>query len=255
MTNRLIGKTAVVTGGSRGIGRAIVDRFQSESARVLTCGRGRRPADLADPIAWATVDVSESTTVAEFADFAQKTLGRVDILVNNAGVQIEKTVTNSTDDDWSMLMDTNAKGVFLCCRAFIPIMASTGGGSIVNIGSISGYHADSSMALYNASKAFVHGLTRSIAIDHGIEGVRCNAISPGWIMTDMVDAAFDLANDPQAARDAALARHPAGRFGTPDDIASAALWLASDESSFATGQVFVIDGGLIAASPIQPGLF
>ena len=255
MTDRLAGKTAVVTGGSRGIGRAIVDRFQSEGAQVMTCGRGKRPAGLAESILWATVDVSDAKAVSLLVDSAQKALKKIDVLVNNAGVQIEKTVTESTDEDWTKLMDTNAKGVFLCCRAFIPLMASEGGGSIVNLGSISGYHADRSMALYNASKAFVHGLTRSIAVDHGAEGVRCNAISPGWIITDMVNAAFDLADDPQAARDAALARHPVGRFGTPDDVASAALWLASDESSFATGQIFVLDGGLIAASPLQPGLF
>ena len=149
-------------------------------------------------------------------------------------------------------MGANAKGVFLCCRAFIPLMNH--GASIINIGSISGKIADPSMALYNASKAFVHGLTRSIAVDHG-PAIRCNAICPGWIETGMLDAGFDLANDPAKAKQDALARHAMGRFGKPQDIAQMALWLASDAASFATGQCYTVDGGMTAASPLNPGLF
>lgn len=178
--------------------------------------------------------------------------GELSILVNNAGVQIEKTVVETTDADWDILMGANARGVFNACRAFVPVMAKRG--SIINIGSISGNTADPGLALYNASKAFVHGLTRSLAVDHG-PGVRCNAICPGWIMTGMADAAFDLATDPQAARRDALARHPAGRFSQPEDIARLAVWLASDESGFATGQCYTMDGGMTAASPLNPGLF
>ncbi len=128
------------------------------------------------------------------------------------------------------------------------------GGSIINIGSISATSADPGLALYNASKAFVQGLTRSIAVDHG-PAIRCNAIAPGWIMTGMADAAFAVASDPEAAKTDALARHPAGRFGAPADIASLAVWLASDESAFATGQCYTVDGGLTAASPLNPALF
>ena len=174
------------------------------------------------------------------------------IPVNNAGVQIEKTILDTSDKDWDDLMGANAKGVFLMCRALIPRMAQ--GGSIINIGSISGTTADPGLAIYNASKAFVHGLTRSIAIDHGAQ-VRCNAICPGWIMTGMADAAFEVAQDPSAAKADALARHPAGRFGQPADIAAMAAWLASDDSAFATGQLFTIDGGMTAASPLNPSLF
>ena len=172
--------------------------------------------------------------------------------MNNAGVQVEKTVVESSDADWDHVMGVNARGVFNICRAVIPAMNA--GGSIINIGSISGKSADPSMALYNASKAFVHGLTRSIAVDHG-PNIRCNAICPGWIETGMLDAGFDLAEDPQVARKDALARHAVRRFGKPADIAAMAVWLASDEASFATGQLFTIDGGMTAASPINPGLF
>lgn len=149
-------------------------------------------------------------------------------------------------------MGVNAKAVFLACRALIPVMDE--GGSIINIGSVSGNTADPGMALYNASKAFVHALTRSVAVDHG-PAVRCNAISPGWIMTEMAEAAFAIAADPDAARRDALDRHPAGRFGQPADIANLAVWLASDESTFATGQCFTLDGGLTAVSPLNPRLF
>ena len=244
----LDGKTALVTGGRQGIGRGIADRFAAEGAYVALTGRGERPDDLPPHFAWTACDVSDAAAVEALA----AGFDGLDILVNNAGVQIEKTVTDTTDEDWNLLMGANAKGVFLMCRALIPRMAE--GGSIINIGSISGQTADPGLALYNASKAFVHGLTRSIAVDHGPD-VRCNAICPGWIMTGMADAAFAIASDPGIAKTDALARHPAGRFGQPSDIAAMAAWLASDQSSFTTGQCFVVDGGLTAASPLNPGLF
>lgn len=249
---RLNGKTALVTGGRQGIGRAIVDTFIKEGAVVMTCGRGERPNNLPETVLWQQTDMSNANEVAALKQTALDAFNKLDVLVNNAGVQIEKTVPDTTDDDWDTLMGVNAKGVFLACRAFIPEMNT--GGSIINIGSISGRLSDPGLALYNASKAFVHGLTRSIAVDHG-PAVRCNAICPGWIMTDMADAAFELSQDPAAAQQDALARHAAGRFGQPQDIANMALWLASDEAAFATGQLFTIDGGMTAASPINTGLF
>ena len=248
MVMSLSDKTALVTGGRQGIGRAIAELFSQEGASVITCGRDKRPDDYPPSIQWRQVDVSQTEQVNALA----AELGALDVVVNNAGVQIEKTVPDTSDRDWEIVMGANAKGVFNVCRAFIPEMRS--GGSIINIGSISGYAADPSMALYNASKAFVHGLTRSIAVDHGPH-IRCNAICPGWIETGMLEAGFELANDPEAARKDALARHAMRRFGQPSDIANLAVWLASDASSFATGQCYTVDGGLTAASPLNPGLF
>lgn len=249
---RLTNKTALVTGGRQGIGRAIVDAFVSEGATVATCGRGPRPDDLPSNIHWLTTDMSDTQDVEKLKQFVEVEFKSLSILVNNAGIQIEKTVLDTTDEDWDNLIGVNAKGVFMACRAFIPVMDK--GGSIINIGSISGNTADPGLALYNASKAFVHGLTRSIAVDHG-PAIRCNAISPGWIMTGMVDAAFAVAKDPEVAKRDALARHPAGRFGQPEDIARLAVWLASNEAGFATGQCYTLDGGMTAASPLNPALF
>lgn len=247
-------KTALVTGGSRGIGASMVARLADAGARVLTCGRGVRPDNMPDHITWITADVAKEHDIGILAEFIANTGGKLDILVNNAGVQVEKTVTESSNDDWDMVMGINARAVFMLCRQFIPVMAASGGGSIINIGSISGHFSDPSMALYNASKAFIHGLTRSIAVDHGGDKIRCNTICPGWIMTDMADAAFALATDPVSAEQDALARHAAGRFGQPADIAKAMIFLASDESEFITGQTLTVDGGLTAASPIWPEL-
>ena len=249
---RLEGKTALVTGGRQGIGRAIVDRFVAEGARVMTCGRGERPADLPSAVLWETTDVADSGQVDALVKKMVAEFGELSILVNNSGIQIEKTIVDTTDEDWDLLMGVNVRGVFLLCRDCIPVMAK--GGSIINIGSISASTADPGLAIYNASKSFVQGLTRSIAVDHG-PAVRCNAISPGWIMTGMADAAFAVAADPEAAKKDALARHPAGRFGQPEDIAALATWLASDEAAFATGQCYTLDGGMTAASPLNPSLF
>lgn len=245
---KLNGKRAIITGGGQGIGRGMVDKFIAEGASVITCGRRENPADLPSQCEYVTLDVADPIAVRQFAA-SQKA---PDVLINNAGIQVEKTVADSTDEDWDAVIGVNARGVFNLCRAFIPMMNN--GGSIINIGSISGNVADPSMALYNASKAFVHGLTRSIAVDHG-PGIRCNAICPGWIETGMLESGFATANNPAAAMNDAINRHPVRRFGKPSDIASMAVWLASDDATFATGQLFTIDGGVTASSPLNPGLF
>jgi NAD(P)-dependent dehydrogenase (short-subunit alcohol dehydrogenase family) len=244
---------AVVTGGSRGIGRAIVERLAADGATVATCGRGDRPAYLSDDAVWVQADVAVPGDADRLVARVTEELGPVSLLVNNAGVLVAKTVADSTDDDWDLQVGVNCRGVFNMSRAVLPAMTEHGG-VIVNIGSISGVVADLSSALYNASKAFVHALTRSIAVDHGPQ-VRCNAVLPGWVETDMATEGFDLADDPAAARADAVSRHPAGRMGRPADIADIVAWLASDQAAWATGQCFTVDGGLTAASPLRPDFY
>ncbi|WP_353532418.1 SDR family oxidoreductase [Cognatishimia sp. WU-CL00825] len=246
-------KTAIVTGGGRGIGRAIVTRLVTDGMNVVTCGRGERPSDLPQQVIWKQADVSRVAEANALVEAATEAFGAVHVLVNNAGVQVEKTTADSTDADYDLVMDVNCRGTFNMCRAVLPSMTAQGG-AIVNMGSISGEVADSCMALYNASKAFVHGLTRSIAVDHGPQ-VRCNAIRPGWIMTAMAEDGFALANNPKAAMQDALARHPVGRFGQPEDIAKMVSWLVSDQAPYVSGECFTVDGGMTAASPLNPGLF
>ena len=240
----------VVTGASSGIGLAIAERFVAAGARVLTGSRSQPPDGLGR---WVCTDVADPVQADALIDSALEEFGRVDVVVNNAGVSVEKTVADTTDDDYEHVMGVNVRGVFNVCRAAVRLMRSQPeGGVIVNVGSISGHVSDHAMAVYNASKAAVHGLTRSIAIDHGDDGIRCNAVAPGWIATPMAATTFELAADPEAARAAAVQRHPVGRLGRPQDVAGLVLWLASDEASFVSGSVFTIDGGLTAQTPIAP---
>ena len=248
------GQIAVVTGAGSGIGRAIASCLNDSGVRVLGCGRGEPRENLETEIHWRCADVSRPDDIRSLGRTVAQMPGRLGILVNNAGIQLEKNIVATTDDDWSMVMGTNCRGVFNACREFIPIMESLGGGVIVNIGSISGNFADPGLALYNASKGFVHALTRSIAVDHG-PLIRCNAVSPGWIMTEMAQAAFQESSDVAQVKADALARHPVGRLGLPADIANMVRWLVSDDASFVTGQCMTVDGGLTAASPIRTDLY
>ncbi len=245
----LEGLCAVVTGASSGIGAAVARRFADEGAQVLAVSRSEsRVAG----VRWQQADVRIAAEVDAAVASAVDAFGRLDVIVNNAGVQLEKTVDSTSDDDYDAVMDVNVRGVFNCCRAAVRQMKAQGGGVIVNIGSVAGNAADHKMAVYNASKGAVHALTRAIAVDHGPDGIRCNAVSPGWILTEMAEAAFALADDPDRARAAAVARHPLGRMGTPDDVAGLAVFLASADAAFVSGACLTVDGALTAQSPIAP---
>ena len=250
MTGRLQGKIAVVTGGSRGIGRAMVERFLAEGASVATTARKAADSLPQNPnLLFLTGDVSKAADVTRLFDAVRERFGALDILVNNAGTQVEKTIEHTSEEEFDRVMGVNVKGVFLCSKAALSLMRKRGGGSIVNISSYDGFVADPGLAVYCASKGAVHALTRAIAVDHGRDGIRCNTIAPGWIKTEMADAYMASLPDPEAARRNLVALHPVGRSGVPGDIAECALFLASDASAFISGQQFVVDGGLTAKAP------
>lgn len=246
---KLSGRIALVTGASSGIGHAVATRLAADGAIVVTVSRSQatiagtdwRDCDVADA---GQVDAAVAAIVAEH--------GSLDIVVNNAGVQLEKSIADTTDEDFDLVMNVNVRGVFNVARAAVRAMRDGSGGSIINVGSTAASHADHGLAIYNASKGAVHSLTRAIAIDHGADGIRCNAVAPGWIATAMADAAFDAMEDPEGARRSAIERHPVGRLGLPEDVAAMVSWLASDEAGYATGSIFTLDGGLNAQSPIGP---
>lgn len=251
MTERLAGKTAIVTGGGRGIGSGITRRFVEEGARVAVVQRNPPPKDLLnDHIIFVQANLSLSADVAKAVDESVAHLGGLDILVNNAGIMFQRTVDEMTEEDWDRMMAINLRAPFLLTKRAMPAFRKRGGGSIVNIGSIEGLASNPGHPAYSASKAGLHGFTAAVAVDHGREGVRCNAIAPGWINSELSEAYIDSMPDSARVRRELLAMHPVGRLGEPRDVGNLAVWLASDESSFVTGQIYVIDGGRTKKLPL-----
>ncbi len=243
---RLAGKVAVVTGASRGIGLSIARRFALEGAAVVTGSRTAPPEIEPITAGYVRTDVSKPAQAKRLIATAVERHGRLDVLVNNAGVELEATVEETSPAEWNRLLSVNAGGVFLCSKYAIPQLRRAGGGVIINIASVDAFWSEPRLAAYCASKGAVLALTRSIAIDHGADGIRCTSICPGYVATEMLDQYYEAQPDPHAARANAAAMHPVGRISTPDEVASLAVWLASDEASFANGQSFILDGGLTA---------
>ncbi len=248
--DRLSGKRAIVTGATSGIGEGIARLFASERAHVALAGRrtqlGQRVAgeirDAGGRAFFVQADDTDSNSVEELVRGAASKMGGIDILVNDAGNPVQGRMESLTEDDWDMAMDTNAKGVFLCSKAAIPHMVREKGGCIVNIGSVGGLKGYPGGSAYAPSKAAVAMLTRIMAIEYGKDGVRANCIAPGSIETPAWGSRVtgDIRN--QIAK-----LVPLGRIGKPEDVAELALFLASDESSYITGTVIVIDGGQSAS--------
>src|SRR5215468_2104864 len=251
MANSLSGKLAIVTGGGRGIGSGITRRFVEEGARVAIVQRNPPPSDLLNEhTVYVPADLARSEDIARAVDESVARLGGLDILVNNAGIMFEKTVEEMSEEDWDRMMAINLKAPFLLTKHAMPYLRRHSRGSIINIGSIEGLASNPGHPAYSASKAGLHGFTAAVAIDHGRDGVRCNAIAPGWINSELSEIYLENMQDSPRVRRDLLAIHPVGRLGEPRDVGNLAVWLASDESSFVTGQVYVIDGGRTKKLPL-----
>jgi NAD(P)-dependent dehydrogenase (short-subunit alcohol dehydrogenase family) len=248
---RLQNKVAFISGGARGMGAAEAKLFAREGAKVVIgdvlYDEGQKTEseinELGGECLFVKLDVTSENSWAEAIATTVSRFGKLDVLVNNAGVVARGTLEDTTLDDYDRIMDINAKGVFLGTKTAIPELRKAGGGSIVNIASISGNIGQSDVqAVYNASKGAVRIFTKSAAIQYAGEGIRVNSVHPGDIDTPMAEARL---NDPQLQREAE-ARSPLGRTGSPEEVAYGVLYLASDESSFVTGSELVIDGGYTA---------
>ncbi|WP_306144464.1 SDR family NAD(P)-dependent oxidoreductase [Roseibium sp. MMSF_3412] len=234
---RFAGKIAVVTGGRSGIGRAIALRLRSEEARVFTVQRGDDPE-----FERVRADLSDPQEPARVIDEVVAQAGGLDILVNNAGVMQEASVEDMDLAGWQRSLAVNLTAPFLLIKHALPHLKKSPG-AIVNVGSIEGIGCNGNHAAYSASKAGLHGLTRAVAVDHGKDGIRCNAVAPGWIDTDLNLDFVNAMPDPDAFRRDVGSLHPVGRTGDPEEVAALVAFLAARESGFITGQTYVVDGG------------
>jgi NAD(P)-dependent dehydrogenase (short-subunit alcohol dehydrogenase family) len=252
---RLDGRVAIITGASSGFGAAMARLFAQAGARLtLAARREDRLAALAasldvpgDRALIAPTDVTLESQVQRLIDRTLEHFGRIDIVVNNAGVIARTPIAEIQEADWEALMAVNLKGPFLCCKHALPHMIARRDGRIVNVASYLGLFAGAGgTPAYNVSKGGLVMLTRSIAVKHGPDGVRANAVCPGFIKTDLNRDVIDGAPDPAAKEREIAAAYPLRRLGTPDDVAYAALYLASDASNWVTGACLMLEGGLTA---------
>jgi NAD(P)-dependent dehydrogenase (short-subunit alcohol dehydrogenase family) len=244
---RLSGKSAIITGGGSGIGKAIAVAFAREGASVVIAGRDREKlqraaAEIGPNCLPVAADVSKPADIEKLIKAAIDKFKRIHILVNNAGVLLPGTTESLSEEDFDQTFHVNVRGLWLLSRAVLPHMRAAGGGSIINIGSVLSTLGARNRVAYSASKGAVLAMTRAMALDHAGEKIRVNCICPGIVETEMV-ARFSM---DESARQQRIAMHPLGRFGQPEDIAGLAVFLASDESAWTTGGVFTVDGGYSA---------
>jgi len=251
---RLAGKCAVITGGGTGIGQAIALAFAREGAQVAVAGRRKEKLDgtlrFLQQVGGSGLalecDVTKARDTERVIKSVEDTFGKVNVLVNNAGALSVSTVETIEEDDWDRVMATNVKGPFLMSRAALPAMRRAGGGSIINVGSVLGIVAIRDRAAYCASKGGVTMLTRAMALDHAHDNIRVNCVCPSIVESEMTQNLFAETEAGRQARESRLASIPLGRFGKPADIAGLAVFLASEESSWMTGTVIPVDGGVTA---------
>lgn len=251
MGSRLSGKIAIITGAGTGIGRAIALAFAQEGAQLTVVGRRKDHIDGVareiggSPLVWAA-DVSKKQDIERVVEETVKRFGGLNVLVNNAGVLRIGTAEQITENQWDETFNINVRGLWLLSRAVLPEMRKAGGGAIVNVASVLGINGARNRACYAASKGAVVLLTKCMAIDHGPEKIRVNAICPSFVETELTAAVLKNAADPDEVRRERTAVHPVGRLGKPEDIAGMAVYLASDESSWVTGAAMAVDGGYLA---------